>query len=264
MPYLVCRSGPHQSRMSDKEADVSNAIDEKALSQAAESMRSALREYSQLVQQIAGPALSGLTIFGDVLDAGFNPSHGAAASALVLERMDLNMLRGLAEHGPMLSRKHITAPFITTPDYIARSLDSFPLEFMEIHQRHATLCGRDHFAELEFSPQHVRLQCEREFKRVLIRLRQGLLAAAGREAVLGHLRWDISLHLLRTLSGVLWLKGETRHLPREQILAESEKLLGGPLAGVRAAILHRGEHDWAEFTALYNDVEKLAKVADEL
>jgi hypothetical protein len=243
---------------------VSDAIDPYALSQAAESMRPALREYAALVQQSAGSGLSGLTVYGEVLDAGFEPSRGAMASALVLERMDLNLLRHLAEQGPKLGRKHIAAPFITTPDYIKGSLDTFPLEFLEISQRHATLCGRDHFETLEFSPQYVRLQCEREFKRVLIRLRQGLLAAAGREAVLGHLRWDIGLHLLRTLAGLLWLKGLTKHLPREQILAESEKLLGSPLAGVRAAVLHHGEPDWVEFTALYNEVEKLAKVADGL
>jgi hypothetical protein len=163
-----------------------------------------------------------------------------------------------------MGRKHIAAPFITTPDYIAESLDTFPLEFLEIHQRHATLCGTDHFESLELSLQHVRLQCEREFKRVLIRLRQGLLAAAGREAVLGHLRWDVGQHLVRTLSGLLWLKGKTKHMPRDQILAESEKVMGEPLTGLRAAILHRGEPDWVEFTALYNEVEKLAKVTDAL
>ena len=243
---------------------MSHAIDPYALSQAAEVMRPALREYVSLIQEFAGANVSGLTIFGEVLDAGFDRSRGGAASAVVLERMDLDMLRRLAEHGPKLGRKHIGAPFVTTPDYIAASLDTFPLEFLEIHQRHATLCGQDHFESLELSPQYVRLQCEREFKRVLIRLRQGLLAAAGREAVLGYLHWDIGLHLLRTLSGLLWLKGMTKHLPREQIVAASEKLLGQPLGGVRAAILHPGEHDWAEFTALYGDVEMLTKVADGL
>jgi hypothetical protein len=229
---------------------MSHAIDPYALSQAAEGMRAALQEYGAMVQDLAGGNLSGLTIFGEVLDAGFEAVHGGAASVLVLQRMDLNMLRRLAEYGPKLGHKHIAAPFVTTPDYIAASLDTFPLEFLEIYQRHATLFGRDHFESLELSPQYVRLQCEREFKR--------------REAVLGHLHWDIGLHLLRTLSGLLWLKGQTKHLLREQILAESEKLLGRPLGGVRSAILHRGEHDWAEFTALYDDVERLTKVADEL
>jgi hypothetical protein len=60
------------------------------------------------------------------------------------------------------------------------------------------------------------------------------------------------------------LKGHQRHLPRDLVLAEAEKLMGSPLAGVRAAILHHGEPDWAEFTALYHEVERLSKVADEL
>jgi hypothetical protein len=246
-----------------EETALNEGINPNALSLVAASMRAAVGDYAGLAQQLSGSNLVGLTMFGDVLDAAFDSASSSASSVMVLERADLNLLRRLAEYGPKLGGKHIAAPLVMTPDYIAGSLDTFPLELLEIEQRRATLIGRDCFADLEFSAEHVRLQCEREFKRVLIRLRQGLLAAAGSEAVLGDLRWDIGQHLLRTLTGLLWLKGKTEHRPRQQVLTESEKLIGEPLPGVRAAIFHRGEHDWVEFAALYNEVEKLAKVADE-
>jgi hypothetical protein len=240
------------------------AMNEAAIEQVTESMRSAVRDYAVLVERLAGPKFIGLTVFGAVLDAGFDVARGPVDSVLVLEQTDLGLLRRLGEHGKRLGSKGIAAPLVMTPDYIAGSLDTFPLELLEIYQRRATVNGRDCFDGLEFAPQHVRLQCEREFKRVLIRLRQGVLAAAGREAVLGELRSDVGRHLLRTLRGLLWLKGIREFLAPGLVVTEAEKIAGASPGGIRNALLLHGEHDWAEYTALYSEVERLAGLADAM
>ncbi|MBN2560262.1 MAG: hypothetical protein JXQ75_04965 [Phycisphaerae bacterium] len=242
---------------------MNGTIDDGVLSQVTEPMRPALEEYAALVRSLAKGNVAGLTLFGAVLGPDFDTSRMAAASVMVLKHVDLKLLKQLAEHGPRLGSRHITAPLVMTPEYIAGSLDTFPLELLEIHQRHATLLGEDHFDALEFDAEHLRLQCEREFKRMLIQLRQGLLAAAGREKALSEFESDISQLLVRTLRGLLWLKGHKEPLPREEVVAKSEKLLGVPLGGVRGAVQSQGERGWADFTALYKDVEALAAVADE-
>ncbi len=239
-------------------------MNESAVGQVAEPMQPAIRDYTALVEQLAGAKLVGLTVFGAVLDEGFNVSDEPADSVMVLDAVDLNLLRRLAEYGPRLGSRGIAAPLVMTPEYIARSLDTFPLELLEIQRHRTTVSGCDCFEPLEFAPPNVRLQCEREFKRILIRLRQGLLAAAGRDAVLGELRRDVGRHLLRTIVGLLWLKGVGEYLPAEQVLGQAEKIAGAPLTGIRKAVLLSGEHDWAEFTALYAEVEKLAGLADAL
>lgn len=253
--------GPNVCRMV---GEVCSEMNESAVGQVTEPMQSAIRDYAALVERLAGPKLIGLTVFGAVLDEGFDASREPADSVMVLDAVDLNLLRRLAEHGPRLGGRGIAAPLVMTPEYIAKSLDTFPLEFLEIQRRRATVSGRDCFEQLEFAPQNVRLQCERELKRILIRLRQGLLAAAGRDAVLGELRRDIGRHLLRTIVGLLWLKDLREYLEVGEVFAEAEKTAGTPLTGIRKAVLLRGEHDWAEFTALYAEVEKLAGLADAL
>ena len=67
-----------------------------------------------------------------------------------------------------MGKAKIAAPLIMTQDYIQNSLDSFPLEFLEIQQHHLCLFGQDSFAELSFYQPHLRLQCERELKSMLI------------------------------------------------------------------------------------------------
>ena len=82
--------------------------------------------------------------------------------------------------------------------------------------------------------------------------------------VLDELVMDVGQHLLRTLRGLLWLKDQKEPLARDRVLAETERLTGGALPGVRGAIESSGAQGWEQFQALYADVEKLAAVADEL
>lgn len=243
---------------------MSGPVNEEALSRVAASMRPALREYGRLVEQMAAEKLAGLTVFGLVLEPDFDPTVAGAASVVVLQQIDLTLLRRLAEHGPDLGASHLRAPLIMTPAYIAASLDTFPLEMLEIHQRRATLLGEDCFASLPFKAEHVRLQCEREFKRILIGLRQGLLAAAGREQALSDLHVGVGGDLLRTLRGMLWLKGLKEAMPRAALLEAIEQQTGGALPGIGQALTPYGRRGWEDFVCLYEDVEKLAKVADEL
>lgn len=227
-------------------------------------MQPACAQYTALMQDLAGDNLAGLTAYGPVLDSDFDATRMTASSVLVLDQIDLSLLRRIAEHGPELGRKHLAAPVVMTPDYIRGSLDTFPLELLEIHQHHATLAGRDFFDDLTFQTEHVRLQCEREFKRILIRLRQGLLAASGRELAIEELELDIGQHILRTARGLLWLKGKADHASRDTVVSECERLVGDSLPGIRGALELYGEHGMRQFDALYHDVESLAQVADEL
>lgn len=227
-------------------------------------VRGKLTQYAEIVAAIVGERLSGLTVYGDVLTPAFEPSRQAASSVLVLRSMDLGLLRVLAERGATLGSLGMAAPIVMTPGYIDASLDTFPLELIEVYQKRATLAGEDHFAAIAIDDEHLRLQCEREFKRILIRLRQGLLAAGGREDFLTELETDIGLHLLRTIRGLLWLRGHREWLPPDRAMTEVESIAGGALPGARRSLKRSATHTWNDFQALYADAETLARVVDEM
>lgn len=232
------------------------------LEQVAEAMREHLREFAQLVRDIAGSNAKALTLFGAATTDAFDPTRQTARSVLVVENVDLAALRSLAEHGARLGKASIAAPLVMTPDYIADSLDTFPLELIEIMQKHVTLFGDDHFVDLSFEDAHVRLQCERELKVILIGLRQGLLAAAGREKFIGALEMDIGEGLTRTLRGLLWLKGKKDGMPAIDVVTEVEKITDRKLGGIRTAMDPSAEHGWLAFEKLYADVEALGNLVD--
>ena len=238
------------------------ATETSALQAIIEPLREPLREFVELVQGLAGANVESLAVIGALAAGSFDPERHTVRSVLVLGSIDLEFIRRLADQGERLGKSRFAAPLIMTPPYIAASLDTFPLELLEIQQCHVTVFGPDHFQELSFEDRHVRLQCERELKTVLINLRQGLLAAAGRENVLEALEVDLAEQLARTMRGMLWLKGTTDAKPATEVLGEIETVIERPLNGVRAALDPHARHGWEEFRELYDDVTALGNIVD--
>jgi hypothetical protein len=225
-------------------------------------MREPLRRYIELLHELAGGEVEGLTVYGAAADGTFAPGVGLVRSVLVLRQVDLNLLRRIAERGGVLAREGIAAPIVMTGAYIRASLDTFALEFIEIQQAHVTLEGPDLFEDLAFRDEDVRLQCERELKVLLIRMRQGLLASGGRDEFIGELERDIGEGLVRTMRGMLWRRGAREHRSTPQVIAELEKRTGTTLAGVRAASTPSADRGWEDYLSLYGDIARLGEIAD--
>ncbi len=150
-------------------------------------------------------------------------------------------------------------PLVLTPDYLKDSCDTFPLEFIEIKQRHVTILGNDYFDSLSFRDSDVRLQCERELKVILLGMHQGLLASSGHERTLLDVTGQLIEHLIRTLRGLLWLKGQRDPGSTPQVVEATEQLIGRKLAGVRR-LLHGDESTtWDAFCELYANVQDLGQ-----
>ena len=231
--------------------------------QIAPDMQGALARLADTVGHVMGDTLAGLTAYGAVLSPDFDADRMAAQTALVVNQVDIDRLKALAARGVTLGRLNVTSPLVLTEGFIAGSADSFPLELLEIHQRRITLLGRDCFSAITLDAEHVRLQCEREFKRIQLRMRQGLLASTGETSALDELQVDVAGHLLRTLRGLLWLHDRKEFVPRQQVVEECERMLKLSLPGLRTAIQLHLEHGWSDFQALYDDVEHLVSAADK-
>jgi hypothetical protein len=180
----------------------------------------------------------------------------------VLDRVELDRLRHLAADGGRLGELGLARPLVFTPGFLRDSCDTFPLEFIEIQQRHLTVLGTDYFKPLVFRDVDVRLQCERELKVLLIGMNHAMLAAKGDERALAGLTEPLVEHLLRTLRGVLWLKGQRDALPPNEVAGAIEQRLGRELAGVRGIVTGRGGAPWDAFRQLYADVQALEQYVD--
>jgi len=226
------------------------------------SMKDPVDEFAQTLHDVFADQVLALTLFGAVTTPGFRPGTHTAKSVIVLQDMDVTALRRLSDKGTRLGRLNLAAPLIMTPAYIADSLDTFPLEFLEIAQRHVTVFGTDYFSSLEPHEHELRLQCERELKVAGTTLRQGLLASLGSEKFIEQLERDLAEGLLRVMRGLLWLKHERDALPGAEVVARLESILARKLVGVRAALDDTNTAGWREFEQLYADVDALGKAVN--
>jgi hypothetical protein len=115
-------------------------------------------------------------------------------------------------------------PRLLTPQLIKNSLDVFPIEMLELSQRRRVLHGRDPFVDLEVSPAALRVQCERELREKLMRLREAYVEHHNERAMRGLLAASLA-SFTRIFRACLVLLGETPPLgDREVISAFCTKL----------------------------------------
>ena len=125
-------------------------------------------------------------------------------------RRNQALLRQLAGYGSRMGKLRLQAPLLMTKEYIQQSLDVFGVEFLDFQLNHSTIYGTDPFTKLKFKKEDVRLQCERELKSALIKLRQGYIRSMGKPKIVGQLMIGCFGELLALWRAELWLADAER------------------------------------------------------
>lgn len=223
-------------------------------------LQGAVRPYVAHMQQVAGRRALSLNLLGAAAAGTWIPGRHLAHNALVLESIDLELLRQLSQQLPHFHG--IAPPLVFTPAYIRDSIDTFPLEFLEIQQQHLTVFGDDCFQPLAFEAKYIRLQCERELKSMVLAMRQAVLLSAGdQQRLLAHHPYAAD-GLLRVLRGLLWLKDVREPLPATRVVDEVERILARPLKGLRTLLQVHAPPSWDDYCALHAELEALESAAD--
>ena len=91
---------------------------------------------------------------------------------LVLSSMTLQMLEKSRYIQETWMKKRFSRPLFMDKEYIANSLDSFPIEFLSMKERYIVIFGEDVLKDLPIDAKYVRLQAERELKGKWLHLMQ--------------------------------------------------------------------------------------------
>jgi len=158
---------------------------------------------------------SSISVVGSALTADYRPGVSDINTVLVLQRVDTAALNAIAALAKPMRKQHLSPPLLMTTFYIKRSADVFGVEFLDFQLTHQTVLGDDPFESLKFSKADVRLQCERELKATLIRLRQGYIAATTHKKLVRDLLIATAKGLAPILRAMLWLKDVQR--PRTMV-----------------------------------------------
>ena len=211
-----------------------------------------------------------LHIVGSALTQDFDEKTSDINSIVVLKSMDLKFIEFLAPLGKKHRKKGAAAPLIMSPDYIASSLDVFPIEFLSFRLLHETVFGEDILGDLEVDAADLRRQCEREIKSKLIGLRQGYLSSMGdRQTLAERFAGSISGYM-PLFRGIIFLMGKEPPQLKEEVIAALSGATGvdtgifGKVLALRRGKFKPGKEDLdAMFEEYYTVTEKIGKLIDE-
>ena len=201
---------------------------------------------------------------GSAVTGDYEAKRSDVNSVFVLEKMDLEFLKVLAPMGKKYRKKQVAAPLIMTSEYIDRSLDVFPIEFLNIHLFHHTVHGEDLFSDMVFGINDLRTQLERELKSRLIGIRQGYLSSEGdRDKLLdGFIRsFSGYIPLFRS---ILFLEGHLPPGPAESVIRNLEKSVGIDMSVFQRVLTEKQTRKKMSLEALNEIFEAYYDVIDRL
>jgi hypothetical protein len=230
----------------------------------------AARTWLDPVRIALGDEFVAAYLTGSVLSSVFDPRHSRVNVLVVARALDMQRLDALARDLPRPKRPAFDPLFVTVHQ-IRHSLDVFPIEWLDLKERHLRLAGDDVFAAIEVPQEALRLQCERELRGKHIRLREAY--------VLGHGHADHLTAVLRsTASGMatlfrtlLRLRGETPPADTPRVierLADLYRLNAQALLGPHVLRYSHQRPKFEVVQALYRgflgELDRLIAAVDEM
>jgi len=137
-----------------------------------------LDEFLCLLKKVYGNSLVSVMTYGSAARGNFISGISRIDVAVVL---DDTSLASLSEIKGCLQKSVFApvAPVFFTEDYIKKSLDVFPIEFLDMRDDHVVLYGKDVLKDIEIDLRNLRFQCEHELRSKLINIKRAYLSASG-------------------------------------------------------------------------------------
>jgi hypothetical protein len=251
--------------------DMTNIVSEPRLDNIREVIREPLRLLADRLQVGLPGNLESITVVGSSLTDDFRPGASDINTVVVLREHSLDSLNLLASLARPLRKNRLAPPLLVTPRYIERSRDVFGIEFLDFQLIHQTILGADPFASLTFEKHNVRLQCERELKATLVRLRQGYIAARGNWRPVRDILIETTRGLAPLARAMLWLRDIGRPKTMAASLHKAAEQFQVNLDAPTTA--HRWRHEnpvltradmERVFEAMFASVGRLAEIVDGL
>lgn len=145
-----------------------------------------LKETVDRLVESGGDRLASVVLYGEAA-RGERYENLEYDLLVVLADLEPASLRRVAEPVRRWLRKGQRWPRIFSPALIEQATDVFPMEFLDICSHRVVLHGEDPLTSLDVRTDHLRLQCEREIREKMMRLREAYLEAQGSDRKLRRL-----------------------------------------------------------------------------
>ena len=236
-----------------------------------EHMQKTASEFLTAVQESFGESLKSIILYGPAARGEIHKNILYIGFLVVVDDNTPSELARCAKYIKKWHKQSITTPIFLDPSYIQQSLDTFPLEFMDMCSSYHVVYGEDVLEGLTFEAADVRSQCERELKGKLLHLRAEYLSIRGNTKQLIDLI-NRSLNTFRLVfAGALFLKDRETPQDTSKLLDAITEEYGldaslfKQLTGISAGDIKINETEADKLFDLYvEELDKLSSSIDTL
>ena len=165
-------------------------------------------ELAHQLERIYGENLRAVVLYGSAAGRDYSKKFSDFNVFCVLSEATPAMLSKANKVVKKWTKKGNPAPHFFYPEYFERSLDVFPMEFMDMKDRHEVLVGSDPLERIEIDPKNLRHQCESELRGKLIHLRSFYAANFDRPRHIAEIMVESFPTVIASMRGTLRLLGE--------------------------------------------------------
>ena len=226
-------------------------------------------EFVMMLRNAYGDQLISVNLYGSAASGGYAAGHSGIDIAVILIDSSLDSISKTSKF--INKRKFILMnPLFLTEGYIKRSMDVFPIEFIDMKDNHVVLYGRDILKDINVDTKNLRFQCEQELKAKIINIKRIYMRTTDIHALKRLLFKSAtsSLHILRNL---IKLKGREPSFDRDQVINEISREFGIDLAPIQKILdaksmnlKLRREEIKDLFTRLIGALEAISYKVDQL
>jgi len=161
--------------------------------------------FTQDYQEIFGDQLISVILYGSAITDEYIPKKSDLNFLIVLSEESIETLHLVYDLVAKWRKKRVGTPLFLTKAYIDSSLDTFPIEFLNIKRNYTVVFGEDILERLSFEKEFIRMQCERELKGKLLLLRERYVETRGKAIDLRTLVTNTLSDFIFIFKGLLYL-----------------------------------------------------------
>ena len=227
-------------------------------------------QFVQDIKTLFPDGLVSVCLYGSAVTEDFDPDRSNINFLVALTPEALCDVRKVQPIIKKWQKKRIAMPLFLSELYIEASLDSFPIEFLNMQHAYKCLEGKDVLKAIQIDPADLRLQCERELKGKLLHLRHGYIHSGGKKRPMLQLISESLTAFTAIFRALLVLKGENVPGKKSEILFKTCNVYGHGEDVFRQLVEIRssgkiGQVELMQVMEAYiQAVEKIGGVVDEM
>ncbi|MCX5713718.1 MAG: hypothetical protein NT033_02690 [Candidatus Omnitrophica bacterium] len=159
--------------------------------------------------------LVSIIAYGSAVTGGFAPKRSRVDLLVILQDASLESLK---KAHAIVKKNTFCHLLFFNEEFIAKSLDTFPIEFLDIKEGYLVLFGKDILQDKVIETANLRFQCEAELKEKLIALKQQYIKTCRDPKAMQQLLLVSFSSILHILKSSLRLNGQETPRAKEEII----------------------------------------------